>query len=201
MKKILRAEGIKARCSLTEKERTLKSQRIWDTAFKLKEVKEAHTISCYIGVNSEVKTLGLISKLLGAGKNVAIPVVVDKVSMEMCFIQSLDELERGTHFIEPRKECRKVCSPGKIDVLFVPGIAFSEAGYRVGYGQGYYDYYLDQVKKSIPRIGLAFECQIFENVPVEQHDQKLHRIATEKRVIKCGLLSRLEKIAREAEPD
>ncbi len=77
--------------------------------------------------------------------------------------------------------------PTVIPSLFlVPGVAFTEAGVRLGRGKGYYDRYLENHKGI--KIGLCFEFQILEELPREDHDVLMDYLVTEKRVICCKSL-------------
>jgi 5-formyltetrahydrofolate cyclo-ligase len=70
-------------------------------------------------------------------------------------------------------------------MIIVPGIAFDRNGYRLGYGRGYYDRYL-QDKKYVFSLGLAFEIQLLDNnLPRECFDQKVNAVATEDKIILC----------------
>ena len=73
-------------------------------------------------------------------------------------------------------------------MLFVPGLAFDLEGNRLGRGGGWYDRVLAGLGKAVKRVGLAYEFQIMERLPVEAWDQKVHQIVTEKRVVDCGNL-------------
>jgi 5-formyltetrahydrofolate cyclo-ligase len=69
-----------------------------------------------------------------------------------------------------------------IDVVIVPGAAFSEDGYRIGYGGGYYDRFLKDCRA--PAVGFAFAMQVFEHVPHDsERDMPVEYIVTENRVI------------------
>ena len=71
----------------------------------------------------------------------------------------------------------------EIDMIIVPGIAFDRNGYRLGYGRGYYDRYL-QDKKCVFSLGLAFEIQLLDNnLPREHFDQKVNAVATEEKIM------------------
>jgi 5-formyltetrahydrofolate cyclo-ligase len=73
----------------------------------------------------------------------------------------------------------------EIDMIIVPGIAFDRDGYRLGYGRGYYDRYL-QDKKCVFSLGLAFEIQLLNNnLPREHFDQKVNAVATEEKIMLC----------------
>lgn len=66
------------------------------------------------------------------------------------------------------------------DLILVPGMAFDLSGGRLGRGKGHYDRWLIGHPK-VPRLGLCFECQIFEAIPLEDHDLKVDAVVTEKR--------------------
>jgi len=64
--------------------------------------------------------------------------------------------------------------------VVVPGVAFDRRGGRVGHGKGYYDALLGRVRPSIPLVGLAFECQLCDQVPMLAHDIWMSRVITER---------------------
>lgn len=186
MKELLRKGALEKRRRLSEKEIFEKSRAISEKVLSLQEVKRAKTISCYINIGSEVKTRPLISKLLGLGKIIVVPAVSEeRKKMQMCRILSLNETEKKNAFFEPSEECKRVFPSKKIDLVLVPGTAFDPMGYRLGYGKGYYDKFLRTLAKQVPFIGLAFECQLVQAIPAEEHDVRLDKIVTEKRIIEC----------------
>ena len=73
----------------------------------------------------------------------------------------------------------------QVEVIVLPGSVFDEQGGRLGYGGGYYDRFIALQAPQAKRIGLAFEMQIEKQLPLQPHDQKLHLIITEKRIIDC----------------
>jgi 5-formyltetrahydrofolate cyclo-ligase len=64
----------------------------------------------------------------------------------------------------------------------VPGVAFDRRGARMGHGKGYYDKLLQHARLNTPLVALAFECQLFEEIPVAEHDIFMDRIITEDHV-------------------
>lgn len=85
---------------------------------------------------------------------------------------------------EPVLERVVLFEPSKIDVVILPGSVFDLNGGRLGYGGGYYDRFLANGAPQALRIGLAYEMQLVDEVPVMAHDQPLDYLVTEKRVIK-----------------
>ena len=72
------------------------------------------------------------------------------------------------------------------DVILIPLVAFDDRLYRIGYGGGYYDRYIQKFsnKKKIFKIGVAHSCQKIKKVPINKYDQKLDLIITEKYVLR-----------------
>jgi len=72
------------------------------------------------------------------------------------------------------------------DIMLVPLVAFDKRLYRIGYGGGYYDRYIDKIsnKKKIFKIGIAHSCQKINKVPTNKYDKKLDIIITEKYVLR-----------------
>ena len=64
----------------------------------------------------------------------------------------------------------------------VPGVAFDRHGGRTGHGKGYYDKLLQHARPDAPLVALAFECQLFPEIPTAQHDIFMDRIITEKAI-------------------
>ena len=74
--------------------------------------------------------------------------------------------------------------PAEIDVILVPGLAFTRRGQRLGRGGAYYDRYLASMPAKTLKIGVCFDCQIVATLPTEPHDQTVDAVVTE-----TGLLS------------
>ncbi|MBD3249381.1 5-formyltetrahydrofolate cyclo-ligase [Candidatus Woesearchaeota archaeon] len=70
-----------------------------------------------------------------------------------------------------------------VDIVIIPGIAFDKSGNRLGYGSGFYDIFLQDITST--KVALAYEFQIFNNIPSEPHDITMDYIITEKRIINC----------------
>ena len=95
------------------------------------------------------------------------------------------ELIRGDLGIfQPSKEFYRLCPPDILDLVIVPGVAFTVQGYRLGRGGGYYDHFLSQLEPRTTSVALAFEMQILTEIPVEEKDVPVDYIITEKRIIK-----------------
>ncbi|ARK29383.1 5-formyltetrahydrofolate cyclo-ligase [Halalkalibacter krulwichiae] len=142
--------------------------------------KEASIIGLTISRDKEVHTYEIIEEGWRQNKKIAVPRANFKTK-EMTFfeITSFEQLEESTFGLkEPLPYLCPVMKPESIDLMIVPGVAFDKEGYRLGYGGGFYDRYLPKVQASM--IALAYECQLIERVPLEQHDKKVDRIISEK---------------------
>ena len=71
-----------------------------------------------------------------------------------------------------------IIAPDQLDLIIVPGVAFDRAGFRIGYGKGFYDKLLSAAKPATTRLSAAFDCQIIDAVPNEAHDQRVDIIIT-----------------------
>ncbi|TFH66780.1 MAG: 5-formyltetrahydrofolate cyclo-ligase [Gemmatimonadales bacterium] len=168
-----------------ESDRDLKSRRIAERVASHERYNRAAVVSTYVGVDSEVATIPLIVSALAAGRTVVVP-WVDGDDIRLSRLDRLDELvSSGFGLLEPTVEIRtdpsRRVAPEVCEVFLVPGVAFDREGYRLGRGRGYYDRLLSQVPPAVFRIGLAFECQLVESVPREDHDQRMDLIVTEQR--------------------
>ncbi len=138
----------------------------------LKAYESARTVLCYHSVSGEVDTLGLIERMRSDGKTVCLPAILSKGVMEA---RRMDCLVPGPYGI-PCPE-GPVVPPEAIDLILVPGLAFDKDCQRLGLGGGYYDRYLPKCRGE--KIGLAFDCQVVECLPLAAHDAQLDMLATE----------------------
>jgi 5-formyltetrahydrofolate cyclo-ligase len=99
----------------------------------------------------------------------------------------MDELVIGKwNILEPPKDRwedpERACQVDELDIVIVPGVAFSRAGARLGNGQGYYDRLLEHVRADCPLVALCYECQLFDNLIVGPHDVFMDKVVTENSV-------------------
>ena len=184
MKSKIRSQMIEARDSQTIPEIEEKSRLIQEQFLSLPLVRKTGNIFIYNSIRGEARTRGIIKNFFMRGKEVSVPVPdCDKHELIVSKLDSLDELKEGVFGIpEPAKT--KPVSPEQIDIIVVPGIAFDEKGNRIGHGFGFYDKFLRTVKGK-PIVALAYEMQILQELPAEEHDVTIDYIITEKRVIEC----------------
>lgn len=159
------------------------SARIVARFVALPEYAAAQTVMFYIDVRDEVRTQHALPAALATGKRIVVPFCVDG-ELELFHLESMDELSTGMYkILEPRADLRDVMAkrlqPTDLDLIMVPGVAFDRQGGRTGHGKGYYDKLLQHARPDCPLIALAFECQMFPEIPVQSHDIYMDKVVTE----------------------
>ena len=183
----LRKQILTARNKLDPAQRHKKSSQILERLLPLDEIQASRNIFIYVNFRSEVETVGIIDELLALGKNVSVPLTrIEEKRLEIVSISDPDkELVPGYCDIpEPREELVRTNSvdPEQLDVIVLPGSVFDLRGGRFGYGGGYYDRLLASIPR-VRRVALAFELQIVDKLPLQNHDEILDTIVTEQRLI------------------
>ncbi len=162
------------------------SQQITDRVMGLAEYESAGCVMWYVDVRDEARTRHALPATLESGKKIVIPYCVDG-ELELFHLESMEELETGMYkILEPRADLRDVESKRvdvkELDLILVPGVAFDDRGGRTGHGKGYYDKLLENAKAETPLVSLAFECQMFDEIPMQDHDIFMDKVVTEARV-------------------
>ena len=169
------------RDAIPEAELRQRSELIRQRLLAVPEVGRAESFFVYISYRSEVQTWPLIESLLSAGKMVTVPKTLNRTEMEAHMLKDLSSLQPGI-FGLPTPVGNEAYG-GKLDLCLAPGLAFTTAGDRLGYGQGHYDRFLEK-HPDMTVVGLAFESQIVSHLPREPTDRRMDLIVTEDRVIR-----------------
>jgi 5-formyltetrahydrofolate cyclo-ligase len=153
----------------------------------LPEYVQAKTVMYYIDVRSEVRTRHALPEALTQGKKIVVPWCNDHGELELFHLESMDELAVGMYkILEPKAELRtlpaKQLQPTDLDLIMVPGVAFMRNGARMGHGKGYYDKLLQHARPDAPLVALAFECQLFDEIPTAPHDIYMDMVITERAI-------------------
>ncbi len=141
-------------------------------------------VLAYVGFGSELQTDTFIRRVLDDGKVLLLPQVNrDERRLNLHEVKDpAQDLKAGTWGIrEPNPDLCPRAEPESIDFALVPGVAFDARGARLGYGGGFYDKLLAGCTE--PRLSLiaaAFEFQVVEKVPLEEHDVRVDLIVTER---------------------
>ena len=185
----MRRAAYDARNSQSDKDRV--SEIAVATLLQLPEYLAAPTVLWYLDCRSELRTRHVLPQALASGKQIIVPYcTVDDTGankLGLWWLQSMDELIIGKwKILEPPRERwgepGKELEPEQLDLVVVPGVAFSRSGGRMGNGQGYYDRLLDRVRPDCKLIGLCYECQLFDDLIVGPHDVFMDKVVTEQAV-------------------
>jgi len=141
----------------------------------------ADVIALYAPCRGEVDTSQLFAAARATGKHVVYPRVADD---HLVFVTVKDprSLQAGAFGILEPIGCDEV-SVAKIDVMIVPGLAFSRDGHRLGSGFGYYDRTFGLRGRPGKLIGFAYDFQLQDTLPIEPHDVQLDLLITDARTL------------------
>src|SRR5215469_9517760 len=181
-KRILREQAHANRNAQSDKDAL--SQRICATFAGLPEYAAARTVLFYVDVRSEVRTRHYLATALTHGKKIVVPWCNDQGELELFWLKSMDDLTIGMYkILEPKPDLRNLADrqvpAADLDLVMVPGVAFTRSGARMGHGKGYYDKLLEHARPDAPLVALAFECQLFPEIPTQSHDVFMNKIITE----------------------
>ncbi|MGE5549220.1 MAG: 5-formyltetrahydrofolate cyclo-ligase [Bacteroidota bacterium] len=162
------------------------ARRIAACVCALPETAAARTIALYAGLPDEVATARLALLLHLSGKELALP-VVERGNKYLHFrrLCHWHELRPGPFGLRQPSAACPLVEPGEMELAIVPGLGFDRLGYRLGYGGGYYDRYLPLLRPACAKVGLAFACQVVDELPHASHDARVDAVVTEAEVIRC----------------
>ncbi|MDH3348829.1 MAG: 5-formyltetrahydrofolate cyclo-ligase [Desulfobulbaceae bacterium] len=186
----LRKAILAKRDSLNHDTLNKKSQIISHSLFTHPLVIQALTLFIYVDFRSEVRTQSLIRSFLELSKKVVVPLTLTSENklLPIRITNPLDQLTPGYCGIpEPMEEIVETqqIDPSTIEIVIAPGSVFDSMGGRLGYGGGYYDRFFVNSAPNALRMGICFEMQMVERVPMQLHDQFMDFIITEKAIYDC----------------
>jgi 5-formyltetrahydrofolate cyclo-ligase len=182
-KAALRADRLAARARLAPEDRSERSRRIAERVDVLLAERGARVVATFAPLGAEVDGLLAVERARGRGAMIVFPRIREgerRLAFAPCEPAELVKGPAGA--LEPAGFCAPV-PPEAIDVVLVPGVAFSVDGHRLGRGGGYYDSALAALPRAL-RVGLAFEVQVVAALPREPHDAALDALVTESRTLR-----------------
>ncbi len=185
LRRAIRARAMQERDGLAPDLRHHISGEIIERLQKYLSEKAMRSVHCYISFRSEVETRAFLEHALHNGMRVTVPIVDRKDGKNVLIhteISALSELVEGSFGLKEPIE-RNPASLSTMDAVIVPLVAFDRRGTRLGYGMGFYDTFLQELPRSIERIGLAFHLQEANSIPSLAHDEPLDTIVTEQEII------------------
>lgn len=174
------------RRALSAEQQTLAANSVAEHALNVASVDNAQHIALFLSVDGELNTRPLIARLWQQGKQLCLPVLHPFSPGNLLFIRYTPETVLNPNRLripEPPLDAQQIIPLDRLDVMFVPLVAFDNQGQRLGMGGGFYDRTLQHWRKHgfLP-IGLAHDCQQVETLPVAAWDIPLPAILTPSRL-------------------
>lgn len=163
IKKSLREEVLIRRNAIPASEREARSRLISTRLIEQASFKKSDDIMFYVAFGSEPDCGLAMEYALDTGKRAYVPDNISILEVKRCGVFRGD--------------------PGKVSLVVVPAIALDPNGHRIGYGGGWYDRFSTKVGPHAVFAGVAFEEQIVDAIPRQDHDIILDLVITEERVI------------------
>ena len=171
-KELIRERIKKKKQQLTDKEKEIEAANVFEKIEALPEFINAHNIMIYWSMPDELPTHNFIIRW-SKKKTMLLPVVKGEDMLIKPF-STKEELKQGSLGIwEPDTQKEYLNS---IDLVIVPGVAFDRDKSRLGRGKGYYDRYF--INKRIVKIGVCFDFQLLESIPIDSFDIKMDKVVT-----------------------
>lgn len=158
--------------AMAAEEKALQSEYICRRILQDDNVRRARVVALFASLPDEPDTSLLIEELAGRC-NIVLP-RINGAYMDF-YPYSREGLHSGAYGImEPDGET--AVAPSEIDVIIVPGVAFSSDGRRLGRGKGFYDKFLSDDKTGAYKIGVCFMQQLRDYIPCEPHDARMDAV-------------------------
>lgn len=187
-KELLRLEAKVRLKELDSVEKTSASQIIAEKILSSLQWKSAHHVFLFAALACEPNLTDLWLPRNRGKRSYYLPRLSDDgLAIEFRLANDLSQLERSTAgFFEP-PPCAQAHDPNDaVELILVPGLAFSQSGVRLGRGRGHYDRMLPNYPDA-RWMGVAFSCQIVPKLSFEEHDQHMHAIVTEAGLLDCNV--------------
>ena len=166
MKSELRKQVLHEMKAISQEQKQFIDQALTEQLLQHPFYQEAKVIATYLSFSHEFQTQELIDQALKDGKKVLIPKTYPKGRMDFVVYDPQQLVKTSFGLLEPQGDL-EVVPASQIDLIHVPGLAFSKEGYRIGYGGGYYDRYLEHFTGHT--LSTIYPCQIQDFIP-EKHD-------------------------------
>ena len=192
MKRSLRAWAKAKRDAMEERDWQKRSEIIrkhirgWETYLN------ANIVAAFSPFGREVDIWPLIKEILGKNKFLLLPRVNPDGTLALCPVKNRNQIKPGYKgILEPDTDpvdFLKILP----DLILIPGLAFDRTGYRLGFGKGFYDKLLGAIPAAaaVVKLGVAFDWQVVDKIPVEEHDAAVDFLATEEGIADCRNLKK-----------
>ena len=152
--------------AVAPEERIRISERIFREVENLPAFKAPQIVAFFSSLRDEPSTSEALERW-SREKQVVVPRVEGDI-MQFYTYNPATMSDGSFGILEPNPT--DLCTPGKIDLIVVPGVAFSPAGMRLGRGKGFYDKYMSQPGFHAFKAGVCYPHQVTDEIPVDPHD-------------------------------
>ncbi|MEG1864266.1 MAG: 5-formyltetrahydrofolate cyclo-ligase [Alistipes sp.] len=179
-KKELRTAMKRRNLALTSAERTGFAEQIFAQIESLPAFAEARCVALFCALGDEPPTEEVLARW-SRSKCLVVP-RVEGERMQF-YIYNVSTMVTGAFGITEPAGTLMPCDPAQIDLIVVPGTAFTTDGARMGRGRGYYDKYLSQIGFRAVKIGVCYAHQIVDELPQEPHDVGMDRVFSPRNMV------------------
>jgi 5-formyltetrahydrofolate cyclo-ligase len=177
-KAALRRRLLADRARLSPDQRAAAGRALRDAVLELPQVQMAGTIAAYYSLSSEPDTHGLVYALWKRGGYVLLPLLRPDADLDWASYEGPDSLRPGPRGLaEPAEPPRGMDAVARADLVLVPALAVDRGGVRLGRGGGSYERALARVGPGIPTIALLYDGELLDEVPADDHDQRVRLVA------------------------
>ena len=165
--------------SLSVEERRRSEASVHEALRNFVRAHSVRSIFAYLADGEELSLDPVISEWIAAGIQVATPRVgPNRGRMEAAALSSLrdDDLHTDRYGLRSPPPEAPVVATEALELVIVPGVAFTLDGARLGRGGGYYDRWLASLPSKTPRVGVCHAVQVVDVLSVESHDLPVHRV-------------------------
>ena len=177
-KAALRRRLLADRARLSPDQRAAAGRTLRDAVLELPQAQMAGTIAAYYSLASEPDTHGLVYALWKRGSYVLLPLLRPDADLDWASYEGPDSLRPGPRGLaEPAEPPRGMDAVARADLVLVPALAVDRGGIRLGRGGGSYDRALARVGPGVPTIALVYDGELLDEVPADDHDQRVRLVA------------------------
>ena len=166
-KTALRREIREKKRAMSPEEMESRSAQLGALFVQTEAYRKANTIYGYMPYNQEVRTIPIMEQALRDGKKIAVPKVYGD-TMRFIYLNDLTQVDKSDMGI-PEPIADEPVAEDKTALVLMPGLAFDEAGHRIGYGGGFYDKFLT-AEPNHPTVALCYDFQMFDHLDTEEFD-------------------------------
>lgn len=183
-KQIIRNEIRRKLTAMSAEDRHRDSTIACSRLCSLEAFQRARVVMLYMPLPTEVDVTPIALKCFQLGKTVCVPKVdwqrLDMIAVE---VNAIDDrvMDIDEHGIRTPKQGQPI-PPSMLDLIVAPGIAFDSHGRRLGRGGGFYDRFLARTRDSAVRVGIAFDGQVIDDIPTQDHDLMVDIVITDRRI-------------------